>query len=52
MTVEEKSRIIESFRKTCIACWTSEEYQSPADSKEVAEFKAMEVCLLLGQVLD
>ena len=48
---DEKKAIIRKFKKICVRCWTSEEYKYPADSKEVAEFKAMEVCLFLAEAL-
>ena len=51
LSEEEKDKIIRKFRKICIKCWTSEQYKIPADSKEVAEFKAMEVCLFLRDAL-
>ena len=45
-------KIIRKFRSVCIKCWTSDEYKIPPDSKEIAQFKAMEVCLFLRGVLE
>lgn len=52
MTNDEKIALIRKFRNICVKNWTSIEYNNPAYSKEVAEFKTMEVCLFLREALN
>lgn len=51
LSEEDKDRIINKFRKICVRNWTSREYHIPADSEELAELKAIEVCLFLEEAL-
>lgn len=49
---DEKKTIIRKFKKICVRCWTSEQYKYPADSKDLAEIKAIEVALFLAEALN
>ena len=51
LSEEDKDRIVNKFRKICVRNWTSREYHIPVDSKELAELKAIEVCLFLEEAL-
>ena len=52
MTNNEKIALIRKFKKICIRNWTSTKYKIPADSKDMAEIKAMEVGIFLAEALD
>lgn len=51
MTNDEKIALIHKFKKICIRYWTSEQYKIPADSKQLAEIKALEVGIFLAEAL-
>ena len=52
LTEEDKDKIVKRFKKICIDNLTSEEYNTPADSKDIAELTALEMCLFLREALD
>ena len=52
MTNDEKISLIRKFKKICVRNWTSEQYQIPADSKQLAEIKAVEVGNFLAEALE
>ena len=52
MTKDEKIALICKFKEVCVRNWTSEQYNIPADSKDIANFKALEVGIFLAQALE
>ena len=52
MTNDEKIALIHKFKKICIRNWTSEQYKIPADDKQLAEIKALEVGIFLAEALE
>ena len=52
MTNDEKIALIRKFKKICIRNWTSEQYKIQADSKQLAEIKALEVGIFLAEALE
>lgn len=52
MTGDEKVALIRKFKKICVRNWTSEQYKIPADDKQLAELKALEVGIFLAEALE
>ena len=52
MTKDEKVALICKFKEICVRNWTSKQYKIPADSKDLAEIKALEVGIFLAEALE
>ena len=52
LTKEQIDKVFREFRKVCMRCWTSKEYNYPPKSKGEAELLTMEVCCFLGEALE
>ena len=52
MTKDKKIALIHKFKNICVRNWTSKQYKIPADDKQLAEIKALEVGIFLAEALE